>query len=112
MLALLSLVLLFRIMVPAGYMISPSAGWPMLTLCEAPAPPAPADHHGQHAPAEPKQPCAYAALASPALPPEPPMVGAPPSPPETALRGRIAEDAFQPGPASFPPPSTGPPRRV
>jgi hypothetical protein len=112
MLAMLALVLLFRTLVPAGYMIAPSAGWPILTPCEAPAPSASADHDGHHTPAEPKQPCAYAALASPVLPPAPAEIGAPPTVPGPAPAGRADRDPFLPGPASFPPPSTGPPHRV
>lgn len=111
MLALLSIVLLSRTLIPAGYMIAPSGGWPILTLCEAAAPPASAHHEGHHPPAEPKQPCAYAALASPALPPAPPPIGIPP-PPEPAPAGWAAQNSVSPGPASFPPPSTGPPHRV
>lgn len=109
---MLALVLLFRTLVPAGYMIAPSGGWPVLTLCETPAPAALAGHDGHHPPAEPKQPCAYAALASPVLPPAPPQVLAPPSEPGPALAARAASDPFLPGPASFPPPSTGPPHLV
>ena len=111
-LAVLAFVLLLRTLVPAGYMIAPSGGWPVLTLCEAAAPIAPAGHEGHDAPAEPKQPCAYAALASPVLPPAPPTISLPPSPPEAALPGRVQRDPYRPAPASLPPPSTGPPHRV
>ena len=111
MLALLAFVLLFRTLVPAGYMIAPADGGLALTLCEAASAPASAHHQGHEAPAEPKQSCAYAALAAPALPPAPPLfeapaaLGAAPAP-------SLAPASIKPGPASLPPPSTGPPHRV
>ena len=112
MLALLSLVLLFRTLIPAGYMIAPSSGGIALTLCEAAAPAASAHHDGHEAPAQPTQPCAYAALAAPALPPEPPPFGTPLPPSDSASVGWIAPASIPLGPASLPPPSTGPPHRV
>ncbi len=112
MLALLALVLLFRTLIPAGYMIAPAPGGLALTLCEAPAPPASPHHQGHEAPAKPKQPCAYAALAAPALPPAPPLIEAPPPRAESIPTARIALYSIPPGPASPPPPSTGPPHRV
>jgi hypothetical protein len=112
MLAMLALVLLFRTLIPAGYMIAPSAGGVALTLCESVAPPASAHHRGHEAPAKPKQPCAYAALAAPALPPAPPLIGTPPPPPDSAAAGWIVPASISPEPASLPPPSTGPPYRV
>jgi hypothetical protein len=110
-LAMLALTLLSRTLIPAGYMIAPSAGGPVLTLCEAAAP-ASMHHEGHHPPAKPKPACAYAALASPALPPAPPPFAAPPSPPETVLPPQAAPDSVAPRPAALPPPSTGPPARV
>ena len=112
MLAMLALALLSRTLIPAGYMIAPAGGWPMLTLCEAPATPASAHHQGHHPPAKPKLPCAYAALASPALPPAPPPFAVPPNPPEAAMPDRQGPDSVSAGPASLPPPSTGPPARA
>ena len=112
MLAMLALALLSRTLIPAGYMIAPSDGWPVLTLCEAPAAPASMHHDGHDPPAKPKPTCAYAALASPALPPAPPPFAAPPSPPETVPPGWMAPASVSPGPASPPPPSTGPPAHV
>jgi hypothetical protein len=111
MLALLSLVLLFRTLVPAGYMLAPSGGGLALTLCETAAPPASAHHEGHGAPTSQKQPCAYAALAAPALPPAPPLIGTAPPPPEPAPAAG-APASIGPDPASPPPPSTGPPARV
>ena len=112
MLAMLALVLLFRTLIPAGYMLAPSGGGLALTLCEAAAPPASAHHDGHDAPTKPRQPCAYAALAAPALPPAPPLIGTPPSSPETVSADRVAPASIPPSPASPPPPSTGPPHRV
>jgi hypothetical protein len=112
MLAMLALALLSKTLIPAGYMIAPTGGWPMLTLCEASAAPASAHHEGHRPPAKPNTPCAYAALTSPALPPAPPPFAAPPGPPETVLPGWTAPASVSPGPASPPPPSTGPPARV
>jgi hypothetical protein len=109
---MLAFVLLFRILVPAGYMIAPSDGWPVLTLCEAATPGVPDEHGGHHPASEPKPSCAYAALASPALPPAPPSVGIPPLAPEPAPAGLETRDSFRAGPASLPPPATGPPHRV
>ena len=107
-LAALTLVLLFRTLIPAGYMIAPTGGWPVLTLCES-SPPAAAHHEGHDQPAKPKQPCAYAALASPALPPAPPLFAAPSYPSRPAAPQRAAGARTAPEPASLPPPSTGPP---
>lgn len=112
MLALLSLVLLFRTLIPAGYMIAPSGDGVTLTFCEAGAPAASVHHEGHDSPARPKQPCAYAALAAPAIPPSPPLIGTPPSPPDSASSDWIAPTSIAPEPASPPPPSTGPPHRV
>ena len=111
MLAMLAFVLLFRTLIPAGYMIAPTDGGLALTLCEAAAPPA-AHHDGHESPARPKQPCAYAALAAPALPPAPPLIAGPPPPPESAPAAWIVPESIPPGPASLPPPSTGPPHLV
>lgn len=112
MLALLSLVLLFQTLIPAGYMIAPSGGGLALTLCEAAAPPASMHHQGHEAPAKPKQTCAYAALAAPALPPAPPLIGISPSPTDSAPAAWIAPTSISPQPVALPPPSTGPPHRV
>ncbi len=111
-LGLLSLVLLFRTLIPAGYMIAPAGGGLALTLCEAAAPPESAHHQGHEAPAKPKQPCAYAALAAPVLPPAPPPLATPPPPPDSAAAGRVAPESVPPAPAALPPPSTGPPHLV
>jgi hypothetical protein len=108
-LALLSLVLLFRALIPAGYMIAPSGGWAALTPCAVAATPAPGHHDGHPGPAKPAPPCAYAALASPALPPAPPPLAIPPAPPEPLPAPWSARTQPRPRPASPPPPSTGPP---
>jgi hypothetical protein len=109
---MLAFILLARTLIPAGYMIAPAGGWPVLTFCEATSAPAPAHHEGHHPPSRPKPHCAYAALASPALPPAPPLFADPPNLPGSALPGWIAPASVPPGPASLPPPSTGPPVRV
>lgn len=117
--SVLALLLLFRLMVPAGYMIAPgSEGGPGLVLCAAPAQAAvePALHSGHDGhPADPaptssgERPCAYAALAAPPIPPEAPSV--PPSgdfealPPDPAA----GPDLPRVAPASAPPPARGPP---
>jgi hypothetical protein len=123
--ALLALVLLFRLLVPSGYMIAADRdGTPQLMLCAAPvqAPAKPAvdgDHEGHSAdPAGPapsnpgEQPCPFAALAAPHLPPEPPAV------PERIFAAALRAD-LPPGPdfprvapASPPPPARGPPLPV
>jgi hypothetical protein len=118
--ALLAFVLLFRLAIPAGYMIAPDeTGRPGLVLCAGVARPAAetARHGGGHVrhPAAPEPskpgeiPCPQAALAAPPLPPQPPAFQAP-----------IAVAADPPGPAPTdrpqlvalaapPPPATGPP---
>jgi hypothetical protein len=120
--AMLALVLLFRLMVPTGYMIGPDQGGrPGLVLCGAgpTVTPAPAQQHRHKghpaAPAAPRSselPCPYAALAAPPPPPAPPALlspaPAPPSPPAVVP----AESPGQPGPAAPPPPATGPPLPV
>lgn len=118
--SLLAFVLLFRLLIPAGYMIAPDGeGRPGLILCAAPAKPIakPALHsgHDRHPadPASPSEPpCAYAALAAPPLPPEPPLVApriltasVPPDLPAGSELQRVA-------PASPPPPARGPPLSV
>lgn len=117
---LLAFVLLFRLLIPAGYMIGPdNAGRPGLILCGAAAKAmtAPDPHEGHRAeheaPAEPAQPpCPYAALAAPVLPPSPPLALAPPpavpAPPVPAPAGNPAGPAM----AAPPPPATGPPPPV
>ncbi|HET9638622.1 MAG TPA: DUF2946 family protein [Allosphingosinicella sp.] len=118
----LALLLLFRLLIPSGYMIAPDhQGRPGLTLCAAPAQAAagPA-RHGSHdghpddpAPSKPgERPCPFAALAAPPLPPAPP-----------AVVPRIAAAAIQPdlparsdlprvARAAPPPPARGPPLLV
>lgn len=120
--AALALLLLFRLLIPAGYMIAPDAqGRPGLALCAAPARAAVEagmkGGHDRH-PEAPvptgtgELPCAYAAPASPPLPPEPPAIAPPiaaasaaPDLPAVAVLARVM-------PAAPPPPSTGPPLSV
>jgi hypothetical protein len=122
--SVLTLLLVFRLLIPTGYMIVPDGdGRPGLTLCAEPAQTAVEqarqDGHGGHdgQPADPapagqkERPCAFAAFAAPPLPPSPP-----------ALPSRIA--AFTPEDpttiadpprilsASPPPPARGPPASV
>lgn len=120
--SILTLVLLFRLLIPSGYMIVPDhEGRPGLTLCAAPAQASvePAFHTGHDghgadpAPSNPgERPCPFAALTAPPLPPAPAAIPArapaavlsPDLPPGPVL-GLIA-------PAASPPPSTGPPLSV
>jgi DUF2946 family protein len=111
--ALLALLVLFRLAVPAGWMIAPAgAGGPGLVLCESAAP-APAGHH-RHEPLPAKHKsglCPFASLASPTLPLTPPLVGIPAGPAEPAPA--VPPPAgYAPSPAAPPPPATGPPLPV
>lgn len=120
--SVLALFLLFRLLIPSGYMIAPDLdGKPGLLLCAAPAQPAaePALHSGHGVnPADPapsgsgERPCAYAALAAPPLPPEPPAV--PPRTFTAVLPPVLPYGSDQPrvAPASPPPPARGPPLPV
>jgi hypothetical protein len=117
----LALLLLFRLLIPSGYMIAPdSQGRPGFALCAAPARAAvQAAMHGAHDghpdPAPTKSgaiPCAFAALAAPPLPPEPPAV--PPrlqataDPPDLPAHPELRQVAC----AAPPPPARGPPLLV
>ena len=117
----LALVLLFRLLIPAGYMITPAgAGQPALVLCAAASPAAvdPAPRHGHEghsdsAPAKPVDPpCPFAALAAPALPPSPPAAPASPTFADSADAAEAAAGRRGPGLAAPPPPATGPPPTV
>lgn len=120
--AALALLLLFRLLIPSGYMIAPDGeGRPGLALCAAPArAAAEAAMNGGHDrhPADPapsgtgELPCAFAASPAPPLPPDPPAFAArvpvaavPPAVPAGALTVQVM-------PAAAPPPSTGPPLPV
>jgi len=116
----LALLLLFRLLIPSGYMIAADHhGRPGLVLCGAPAAAQPV-RHGDHdghpadqAPSKPgERPCPFAALAAPPIPPEPPAVlrQVPvavllPAPPARSDLPRVAR-------AAPPPPATGPPPTV
>ncbi len=118
----LALLLLFRLLIPSGYMIAPDReGRPGLALCAAPARAAAeaaiGGDHDRHpadpAPTETRElPCAFAAAAAPPLTPEPPVVApiipasaASPDTPTGAKAVRVEA-------AAPPPPSTGPPVSV
>jgi hypothetical protein len=114
----LALLLLFRLLIPSGYMIAPDReGNPGLEFCAAPAQ---ASRHGDHhrhpagpAPAKPgERPCPFAALAAPPLPPAPPAV--PPRVPAAlvAPEAPAGVDLPRVAPAASPPPATGPPPSV
>jgi hypothetical protein len=117
--AVLALFLLFKLLIPSGYMIAPDhEGRPGLALCAAPAAAAAeAAQHGDHdgnsadpAPSGPSEtPCAYAALAAPPLPPEPPVLW--PRTPPAAVPPVLPSGVELPllAPASPPPPARGPP---
>ncbi|HEX8308580.1 MAG TPA: hypothetical protein VF645_09210 [Allosphingosinicella sp.] len=118
----LALLLLFRLLIPSGYMIAAdSGGKPGLALCAAPArAAAQAALHGSHdghpddpAPSRAGEiPCAFASLAAPPLPPAPPAVEA--RIPAVALPPALpaASDLRPVAPAASPPPARGPPRLV
>ena len=118
----LALVLLFRLLVPAGYMIGPdSGGRPGLVLCAgmtgAVAEPAP--HHGHDggpevpAPAKPGEiPCVYSSLGAPPLPPAPPSLPPPSPAAEPPAAGIPLDGVRRSALAAPPPPSTGPPLPV
>lgn len=120
--SVLALFLLFRLLIPSGYMIAPDHdGKPGLQLCAAPAQstaePVPHSGHDGHpvdpAPSGPgERPCAYAALAAPPLPPEPPAV--PPRTLAAVLSPDLPDGSDLPrvAPASLPPPARGPPLPV
>ena len=119
---LLALVLLFRLLVPAGYMIGPdSGGRPGLVLCAgmAGATAERSTHHGHGgeteapAPAKPGSvPCAYAALGAPPLPPAPPVLPPPSRAAEPSLAATPLDGVRHSALAAPPPPATGPPLPV
>lgn len=118
----LALLLLFRLLVPSGYMIAPDRdGRPGLALCSMPAQPSSPqsiggghEGHGEDpaAPAPGERPCPYAALTAPPLPPAPPAVPAHPAaaalPPDLPPAPGLPRVAA----AAPPPPATGPPAAV
>jgi hypothetical protein len=121
--AALALLLLFRLLIPSGYMIAPDhEGRPGLALCAAPAQAAAqAALHGGHdghpaddpAPSKPGEiPCSFAAPAAPPLPPEPPALAS--QAPYAAIPLYSPAGAGLPriAPASPPPPARGPPNPV
>lgn len=119
--SVLALVLLFRLLIPSGYMIAPDGdGRPGLILCAGQALTAaePSLHDGHDAhPADPapdpqEPPCAYAALAAPPLPPEPPLVPPRPFAAPLAPDRPAGSDLPRVARASPPPPARGPPLAV
>jgi hypothetical protein len=119
--SMLALLLLFRLLIPSGYMIAADhEGRPGLVLCAASGQPAaeaapPGGHDGHPAdpaPSKPgERPCPFAALAAPPFPPEAPAV--PPHAfaalaPELPAGGALPPVAS----ASPPPPARGPPLPV
>lgn len=120
--SVLALLLLFKLLVPAGYMIAAGGdGAPGLVLCSPEAQPrAQTADHGGHdrAPADQApsssgdRPCAFAALGAPPLPPPPPAL--PPQAPTAAVPPDLPEAPAlrRLGAAAPPPPATGPPSDV
>ena len=118
----LALLLLFRLLIPSGYMIAPDHhGRPGLALCSAPARAAakPAGHRGhdghpaESAPSKPgERPCPFAALAAPPLPPHPPALESRLPAPDPVPDLPEARAGPRPAPAAPPPPATGPPFSV
>src|SRR5688500_9510329 len=121
--ALLAFVLLFRLLIPTGYMIAPDeTGRPGLVLCAGTVGGAaePARHGGGHdghpaapEPSKPGEPpCPHAALAAPPLPPAPPAL-LPPREVATEPSGLAPTDGLRTlALAAPPPPATGPPLPV
>ncbi|HEX8482838.1 MAG TPA: hypothetical protein VF650_13130 [Allosphingosinicella sp.] len=118
---LLALLLLFRLLIPAGYMIAPDdSGRPGLVLCAASsgatAPDAGHSSPDGHPASEPSKPgeipCPFAALAAPPLPPAPPAL--PPPAPVGAAPPLLTPgtNAGMLSLAAPPPPATGPPLPV
>lgn len=117
-LALLIASLWLKLLVPAGYMLTPSAaGIPLLTPCDGVAAPVAqhampmgGKHHQEHPAGHAHEsPCPYAALSAAAAPPQPPLVPPAvlpiePEPPSIALATPTVRGLSAP-----PPPSTGPP---
>ena len=119
--AALALMLLFRLLIPSGYMIAPDPdGKPGLALCAAPARAAVRaamhgvhDEHSDPAPSRPDEtPCAFAALAAPPLPPEPPVLEPHFRSAAVAPAPAANPDLRQIAPAAPPPPARGPPLLV
>jgi hypothetical protein len=116
--ALFRLLLLFRLLIPAGYMIAPDdSGRPALALCSgvgAAVERGQGHGHDGHpaapAPSKPSAlPCPFAALAPPPLPPAPPVLP-PPAPAVAAPQAALPLDILsRPALAAPPPPATGPP---
>lgn len=120
--AALALLLLFRLLIPAGYMIAPDReGRPGLELCAPGVKPAaqPQGHGGHDGhPAEQapsgsgERPCVFAALGAPPLPPAPPAL--PPQAPDAAVPPDLPAAPALPrmAAAAPPPPARGPPPSV
>lgn len=119
--AMLVLLLLFKLLIPAGYMIAVDReGAAGLVLCAPQTQPAVGtERHGGHdrtpadeAPAgSGERPCAFAALAAPFLPPPPALPSQPPA--GVAVPDLLGPPALPPvATAAPPPPSTGPPISV
>lgn len=117
----LALLLLFRLLIPSGYMIAPDRdGAPGLVLCAAPAQAAEREVHTGHdghpvdpaPPASDERPCAYAALAAPPTPPEAPILPAPSAAGSPAPDSRPGARLPRIAPASALPPARGPPISV
>lgn len=111
--ALLAFVLLFRLLVPGGYMIAPGDGeGPALIPCGAAAEPGPShDRHGpgHAAPSKPAEPpCPYAALTAPVPPPSPSLAPVP-AMAEAAPVATAPAAGARPALAAPTPPATGPP---
>lgn len=116
----LALLLLFRLLIPSGYMIAHDlAGAPGLVLCAAPAQPAEQLHPGHDGhpvdpapPASDERPCAYAALAAPPIPPEAPALPPPSFAGSSTPEARAGAQLGRIAPGSPLPPARGPPITV
>lgn len=106
-LALIFGALLFRAVLPTGFMLAPgTTGGVQIVLCDGVAP---AHHHGDHGQHPPgAQPCPFALALHPAAPPAPLLLALPspqPAPEAVAPLNAAPRLAF----AALTPPATGPP---
>ncbi|MBV8686454.1 MAG: hypothetical protein JOZ90_09220 [Alphaproteobacteria bacterium] len=111
-LALLLALLLLRLAVPAGFMVSPAAGLALIP-CPAASVHAAAVHAGHGPDGQPAtgdhQSCPYAALSAPYLPPHPGSVEAPP-PAGPTIEPALPRLVLSVAPAAgMPPFARGPP---
>jgi hypothetical protein len=112
--ALVLLALLLRAAIPAGYMLGTAASGAVLVepcsgMAAMPMPHGSGhDDHGQKS----EMPCPFGVLGAPAAPAAPPVFAAATVDAVPAPLASLHPPRLLPGPASPPPPSTGPPARA